>query len=147
VGYGATPAGGWNALQCGEVHQEVPAGYTRVNAEILRQVSQAGPQGCWLRQYIQPVEVDAAAVRQLQRCDGAHQRRFAGAVRAQQSEHAGVHLKGDVLERMHAIGVSLAEILDIEHAVLAHETVVVRLNLPAGDRGRGEKMMDGRGLV
>ena len=55
--------------------------------------------------------------RRLQRRDGAHQRRLARAVGAEQAEHAARDRQGDIVERDRAIGISVRQIGDFEHVV------------------------------
>ena len=55
--------------------------------------------------------------RRLQRGDGAHQRRLARAVGAEQAEHAARDRQADVVERHRAIGIGVRQIGDFEHVI------------------------------
>ena len=63
----------------------------------------------------------------LERGDRAHERRLAGAVRAEQAEHAGGDLERDVVEGADAVGVRLGETIDDEvHECCGYEDFFVR---------------------
>ena len=59
-------------------------------------------------------ERDGAGVGLLEGGDGAHEGRLAGAVRAEEPEHAARDRQRDVTQRVHPVGVRLCEVLDPE---------------------------------
>ena len=65
-------------------------------------------------------EADRPAVRLLQRRDDAHQRRLAGAVGAEQAIHAGRNREGDVLQGLHAVGVGLRYVTNVQDHGVTH---------------------------
>ena len=60
----------------------------RIDAEVLRQITQPAPQLLRLGEHVDTVENDRPRVRLLQRRDRAHQRRLARAVGAEQPEQS-----------------------------------------------------------
>ena len=79
----------------------------RVDAELLRQVAERPAHRVLVPQHVDLAERDAAAVGLLQRGEDAHQRGLAGAVGPQQPVHAVRDREGDVVQRLHAVGVGL----------------------------------------
>jgi hypothetical protein len=100
------------ALEDGKVVQQLFGADFRIDAEVLRQVAQLAQQPFLVLQDVETVEMDAAAVGILQRRDGAHERGLAGAVRAEQAEHAIRDLEADIVDGLDAIGIRLVELLD-----------------------------------
>ena len=102
-----------DALEHREVVEQLLRAHLRVDAELLRQVAERLPHFVLLVQDVDIAEADAALVRLLQRGDDAHQRGLAGAVRAEQAVHARRDREGDVLQRVHAVGVGLGDIANV----------------------------------
>ena len=88
-----------HALQRREVLQEFQRGQVRIDAEILRQEAEAPAYRIGLAHDVGTVEQYLAAGRPGQRGDHLHQRRLAGAVMADQADHAGGQLQTDVVDR------------------------------------------------
>jgi len=93
----------------------------RVHAEVLWQVAQPSAHGVLVAQYIDARlarnrQRGGAAVRFLQRGQGAHQRGLAGAIRAEQPEHAAGNIEGDTGKGVDPIGVRLGQRADLKHA-------------------------------
>ncbi len=84
--------------------QHVERGDLGVDAEFLRQVAEDAADLIFLAEHVDAVESDRAGVGILQRRDGAHQRTLAGAVRADQAEHAVADGERKILERLYAVG-------------------------------------------
>ena len=88
----------------------------RINAEILRQITQHRPDPVRLGADIDTLEMNRAAIGRLQRGNRAHQRRLAGPVGPQQPEHPGRNGQADIIQRPNVIAVSLAQTFDHQHA-------------------------------
>ena len=104
------------ALQHGEVIEHVVGGDPRIDAEVLRQVAQRAAQRVGIREHVDVAEADRALRRDLQRRDAAHQRRLAGAVRAQQPEHAARAPRGIIaVEGARAVRIDVGQVVDPQH--------------------------------
>src|SRR4029453_831935 len=102
------------ALQHREVIQHLHRADPRVDAEILGEVAECAADPILLRYDVDAVESDRAAVRILQRCDRAHQRGLAGAVRPEQTEHPRRDLQPHATQRWY-FAVALREIANRKH--------------------------------
>jgi hypothetical protein len=109
----ARPAIG-DALEQGEVLEQLLGADLRVEAELLRQVAQRLAHGVLLVQHVDVAERDSTLVRLLQRGKDAHQRGLAGAVGAEKAEHAGRDREGHVLQRLHAVRISLGHVANLD---------------------------------
>ena len=94
--------------------EHVERGDLGIDAELLRQVAEDAADLVLLAQHVDAVEVDGAGVGILKRGDGAHQRALAGAVGADQAEHAVADGEGEVLKRLYAVRISLGKTSDRE---------------------------------
>jgi len=108
------------ALQPRQVVEHVLGVDLGIDAEVLRQVAEDTAHAGLVAQH---VDVRAAAgidelrramVGVLQRGQGSHQGRLAGAVLAEQAEHAGGNRQAHLVERAHAVGVGLGETSDVQ---------------------------------
>ena len=95
------------------IEQRLRAG-VRIDAEFLRQVAQGLAHLFLALQHVDLAEHGAAAVGFLQRGQDAHQRRLAGAVGPEQAEHARRDRQADVVQRLHAVGIGLADVAESE---------------------------------
>jgi hypothetical protein len=124
-----------DALQAREVVEQVLGGDARVDAEVLRQVAEDAAHCVLVAQHVDvaaAVDADqarAAGVGLLQRRERSHQRRLAGTVGAQQSEHSGRDRERHAVERADAVGIGLGEIADLESHVSLQDA---RHAAPAG---------------
>ena len=98
--------------------QHVGGRHARVDAEVLRQVTQRGARSPRAARARDVAEADGAAGGHLQRRQAAHEAALAGAVGAEQAEHAGRDLERHVVERAHAVRVDVAQVLDQSMAAL-----------------------------
>jgi hypothetical protein len=103
-----------NSFEDREVIEQRFRGNARIDAELLRQVTEHAPDVVLLAKHVDVAERDGAGVGFLQRGDGAHQRRLAGAVRAEETEHAGRNRERDVLESFDAVRIGLREAGDVQ---------------------------------
>ncbi len=103
-----------NALEDGEVFEQVLGVHVRVNAKLLRQVTKRLAHFIFLIQYVHPAELDAAAVRFLQCGQDAHQSRLAGAVGSEQAVHSRRDRERHVLQCLHAIGIGLGYVANVQ---------------------------------
>jgi hypothetical protein len=108
-----------DALQSREVVEEILGRHLRVDAEVLRQVAEDLAHRVLVAQHVdlaagQAAQRRAAGVGILQRRERSHQRRLAGAVGAEQAEHAGRNRQRDAVERANAVGVGLGEVADLQ---------------------------------
>ena len=81
----------------------------RIETELLRQVAQHSTQSVGLVQCVDLTEADSAAVWELERRNGAHQRRLAGTVGAKKPEHPGLDREADAVEGPNAIRVGFGQ--------------------------------------
>ena len=88
----------------------------RIDAEVLRQIAEPAPQLARIGEDVEAVEDDRPRVRLLQRGDGAHQRRLAGAVRPEQPEQPLADLEAHVIERADAVGIGFRKMRDGEQS-------------------------------
>ena len=102
----AIPGAG-DALQDCELVEHRISGDAGINPEVLRQVAERPAQLVRLGEDIDVAEFDRARGRLLQRRDGAHERRFAGAVGAEQAVHPARDRQADVVESDRAVSVSM----------------------------------------
>ena len=93
--------------------EQVLRAHLRIDAELLRQVAERLAHLILLLQHVDVAEVDAAAVRLLQRGQDAHQRGLAGAVGAEQAVHPRRNRERHVLQRLHAVGVGLGYVANV----------------------------------
>ena len=87
----------------------------RINAEILRQITQNAAKFLGLCNDVDVAKPDIAAGRCLQRCNAAHESRFAGAVRSQQAEHAAGNFQAHLVDSADAAAIDMCKILDLQH--------------------------------
>jgi len=100
------------------VVQQVLGAAPGIHAELLRQVAEGLPHLPLLLHHVEVAEADGPRVGLLERGEGAHQRGLAGAVGAEQAVHSGRDGERHVLQRTHAVGVGLGNLLDLQnHAV------------------------------
>jgi hypothetical protein len=125
---GAALAADGDALQDREVLEDGLGGEVGVEAELLREVAELAAELGLLFEHVDVAEADAAAVGVLQGGDRAHERRLAGAVGAEQAEHAGGDREVDALQRAHAVGVGLGELADLQFHGDGRETVTIDPN-------------------
>lgn len=88
--------------------------HTRIHAEILRQVAQPGTMRGDIGKDVLPIEGDLSLVHGLQRGNGAHERRLAGAIGAKQPIEAGGNIQGDAAQCAHAVGVGARDLAQAE---------------------------------
>jgi hypothetical protein len=81
----------------------------------LEQVAQA--HGVLVALHVDAIEGDGALVGVLQGGDGPHQGRVAGPVGSEQSEQSFRNVERDVVDRAHAVGVGLRQIVDGQHGL------------------------------
>src|SRR5688500_9448390 len=103
-----------NPAEDGKVVQQPLRRGLRIDAELLRQVAQCLAHLVFLPQDIERPEVALPLVGLLEGCDRAHERRLAGAIRAEKSVHAGWNGQIDALQRMDAIRIGFRQIADTE---------------------------------
>ena len=72
-----------------EVVEQVDGRHLRVDAELLRQVAEQLAHLVLVAEHVDVAEARRARVGLLERGEGAHQGRLAGAVGPEQPEHAG----------------------------------------------------------
>ena len=97
-----------------EVIEQALGAHLRIDAELLRQVAERLAHVVLLRQHVDVAERGSLpAVRLLQRGEDAHQRRLAGAVRAEQAVHPRGNGERDVLQRLHAVGIRLGDAANV----------------------------------
>ena len=96
--------------------EQVVGGNARIDPEILRQVAEPLAQFLGLLENVDPVEGYAARSRGLQRRHGPHQGGFAGAVRAEQSEHALGDGQGHIVERARTVRIDMGNVLQFQHS-------------------------------
>ena len=68
-----------------------------------------------LQIHVEIAEMDRPLVRLLQRGDGAHERRLARAIRAEETEESLPDVERDVIERADTVGIGLGKPGDGEH--------------------------------
>jgi len=109
-----------DALEDGEMVEQTVRGDVGVDAELLWQVAEGLAHFVLLPHHVDRVsgvrridEADRSGVGFLQRRDRSHQGRFAGAVRAEEAEHAGMNRQRDILERGDTVGVGFREISNL----------------------------------
>ena len=102
-----------DALQRCEVRQQRFGRDLRIQPELLRQIAEQLADFVFLPQHVDAVEARGAAVGLLQRGQRAHERGLAGAVGAEQSEHALGNGQRDVLQRLRPVGIALGEVIDL----------------------------------
>src|SRR5688572_14435307 len=103
-----------NPAEDGKVIQQPLRRGLRIDAELLRQVAQCLAHLVFLPQDIERPEMDLPLVGLLEGGDRAHERRLAGAIRAEKSVHAGWNGQMDALQRMDAIRIGFRQIADTE---------------------------------
>jgi len=110
----APRSGRTDALQHGQVIEQLLGREPRVDAELLRQVAQHAPQPVRLCEDIHALEGYAAAAGALQGGDDAHQRGLARPVRPEQAVDAARHVEVDVVQRAHAPWIGVRESTDLQ---------------------------------
>jgi hypothetical protein len=98
------------------VQQHGLAGQVWIEAEVLRQIAELGPQPFGTRQHVLAVQRHPAGGRFEQAGENAHEGRFARAIGAEQAEHAGRQVEIDALESGHRAGIYLDELANGQHA-------------------------------
>jgi hypothetical protein len=101
------PLGVHDPFQHGKVVEHRFGRDPGVNAELLGQVAEDLAYFLLLMQDVEIVQCDRAGVALLERGDGTHQGRLAGAVGPHQTEHPPRDLKADILERLDSVAVRL----------------------------------------
>ncbi len=87
----------------------------RVDPKILRQVAEPAAQCLGVGDDVDIAEGDCAAAGGLQRGDRAHEGGFAGAIGAEQAEHALRDQEGYIIEGTGAVGIDVGDIGELEH--------------------------------
>ncbi len=100
------------ALQYGEMVEQFVSGHFRVDAEVLGQVAEQAADRVFFVEHIEVAEKYRPGIAFLQGGQGPHQRRLAGAVRAEQAEHPRRDGQADLVQRHDAVGVGLGQIAD-----------------------------------
>jgi hypothetical protein len=100
------------SLEDGKVIEQILGGHFRIEAELLRQISERPPHGVFVAKHIDVAEAHRAGVGLLQRGKDAHQRRLTGAVRAEEAEHSARDRQGDAVQGAGAVVVRLRQIAD-----------------------------------
>ena len=103
-----------DAFEDGEVIEQCFGGDVAQHAKVLREVAERFACGRFLPDHVEMAEADGAAIGLLQRRQDAHERRLAGAVGTEETEHAGGDGEGEVLQRLHAVRIGLGEIFDAQ---------------------------------
>ena len=112
-----------DALQRSEVRQQALGRDLGIQSKLLRQIAEHLAHVVLLAQHVDAVHARGAAVGFLQRGQSAHEGGLAGAVRAEQSEHALWNGQRDVLQRLRPVGIALGETCDLKfHCVLTSYT-------------------------
>jgi len=68
----------------------------------------------FIRDYVKAVQENGARVWLLQRGDGPHERRFAGAIGSQQAKHVVPDGQAEVFQSLHAVGIALGQAADFK---------------------------------
>jgi len=98
---------------------------SRVDTELLRQIAKQLAHFIFLLEDVDTVEPSTASVCLLQGSDGPHERALARAIGPQQAVHPMRNCERNIIERFHAIGVSLGETGDIKfHKVEAVHAIL-----------------------
>jgi hypothetical protein len=95
--------------------EHVIGGNAGVDAEILWQIAKPAAQRLGVGDDVDVAELDRSACGRLQGCNGPHQGRLAGAVRAEKPVHALGYGKRDIIERPRAVGIDMGDIGELEH--------------------------------
>src|SRR5690242_15850673 len=85
-----------------------------MEAEGLREVAERFAESLFFTDDVDIAEGDRARVRLLQRCEDAHERRLAGAVASEETEHARRNVERDAFQCLSPVGVGLGEISNRE---------------------------------
>ena len=96
--------------------QHLQGGDTGIDPEILRQIAERPAKGLRVLQDIYAIEPDGTGRRGLQGRDAPHEGRLASSVGTEQTVHARFDRQADPVQRLHAIGVDVAEFIDFQHA-------------------------------
>ncbi len=116
-------AGAGEPLEKGDVAEHVLRGDARVNAEVLREITEAAAKLVFLAEDVKVAQADGACVGLLQGGDGAHERSFSSTIGAEEPIHALGNIERDAIEGFDAIRIGLIQILDREHKFLRERAV------------------------
>ena len=118
--------------------EERLGGDVGVDPEFLGEVAESFSYLVLLSEDIQVAEFDFAAVGLLEGGNRAHEGGLAGAVRAEESIHAGRDRQADVLEGLDAVAVGLGNVADLElHDAAGRGVAGGRTNAATGPTGPG----------
>ncbi len=95
------------ALEAGEMVQQLIGGDLGIDPEVLRQVAQQAADLVFFVQHVQFTQEHRAGIAFLQRCQRTHQGGLAGAIGAEQAKHPGRDRERDIVQGDHAIGIGL----------------------------------------
>src|SRR5690606_5923480 len=98
-----------NAFEHRKVVQQIECGDARIDTEVLRQVAERCAELFRLGQYVDLTEPNRAMRRRLQRRDTSHARRFTGAIRPQQTEHALRDIQSRVVECTRTVRIDMCD--------------------------------------
>src|SRR5205823_9861053 len=120
----------------GEVFEELDGVEIRVNAEVLRKITQHCSQAIRRAENVHAIPSHRAARRLGDRSENAHKRRFARAIGPEQAKDSWPHFQGEILQAPNLAGVKFTDALKREFHVLWHPTIPSqaapphKLNLP-----------------
>jgi hypothetical protein len=103
-----------DAFEDGEVVEHFEGGDAGVDAELLGQVAEDAPDGKLVAEHVGIAEEGGAGVGVEERGEDAHEGGLAGAVRAEESVHAGGDGEGDAIQGADAVGVGFREGVEAE---------------------------------
>jgi hypothetical protein len=114
-----------DAFENGEVVEQLDGRNARIDAECLREIAELPAQQPRISTDVFSGKYDGAGVGLLQRGDGPHERRFASAVRPEQSEEPAIDVQTDVIQRPDAVGISFRKVGDRQHELAPRKTKVI----------------------
>ncbi len=106
---------GGEALGGGEVAEELAGGQVRVGPEVLRQVAEMAADGVRGGGEVGALVAEGAAGRAGHRGDDPHQGGLAGAVGAEQAQHAVAEGEGEAVDGAGAAPVDLGDVGQFQH--------------------------------
>jgi hypothetical protein len=117
-----------------QVLQELAGAEIGIDAEILRQIAEHPAQRARVADHVLALPQHAAGGGPGDRGQDAHQRRLAGAVGPQQTEHSRRQRQAEAAERFDAASINLVNRLDGEHADPSAARCPARNRHPAAGR-------------
>jgi hypothetical protein len=106
-----------DALDRGEVGQELRGAQVRVHAEVLREVAEAAAERVRTAHHVGAVEQHLPAAGPGHRGGDPHEGRLAGAVRTEQSDQAVAQAQGDGVDGARAAAVLLHDVHELEYGL------------------------------